>query len=266
MNLTRALVVLDVETTGTDPMTDRIVQFGAVRIEPGGSQECLNMLVNPGCKIPAEATAIHGITDAQVEMRPKFPDLAHLVVGFLADADFAGYRLRSLDLPIVDQELRRCGSKLPTGAEIIDVYGIWAKALPRTLKDAVRFFCGREMPDAHDALADAQATLDVLHGQLAAFPQFEGMSAAALAILSNMGDRVYADLAGKLYKDADGDLRYSFGKHRDTKVRDETGFGHWMLGKDFPGNTLDVLYAELKRLEGRGRGELPFEEAKDIPF
>lgn len=265
MKLTRAMVVLDVESTGVDPMVDRIVQFGAVRLEPDGTSQTVSYLINPNRPIPNEASDIHGITDEVVRNELSFGDLAFQIITALTDADFCGYNLRRLDLPILDQELRRCGSKLPLGTHIIDVYGIWAQMAPRTLSDAVRLFCGRDHGPAHDALADAQATLDVLHGQIAMFSALEGIGAGALAILSNMAERPPADLAGKLYRDGNGDLRYAFGKHRDTKVRDETGFAHWMLGKDFPGNTLDVLYAELKRLEKRP--DLFEQEAgKDLPF
>lgn len=268
MNLTRPLAFLDVETTGTDPVADRIVQVGIATLDTiASTPRTYSKMVHPGRLIPAEASAVHGITDATVDGLSGFSKIAQDVIGQLAGCDIGGYNLRSLDLPILDEELRRCGLKLDlTGVRIIDAYGIFAKLYPRKLGDAVRLFCGREQHAAHNALSDAVDALDVFRGQLDKHPGLTGMSLDGLAAYSCPHDRAFADLAGKLYRDDDGDLRYAFGKARDVKVKDDLGFARWMLDKDFPANTRDVLRAEMDRLWAdckatetkREDGELPF--------
>ncbi len=262
MNDPRPLVSLDLETTGTDPMTSRIVEIALCVDGVAGKK----WLVNPGVPIPAEATAVHGITDADVAMALPFANVAPCVLNILdGSCDLLGYNLRRLDLPLLDEELRRCGHKLKLdGVRIIDCYGIFAKKHQRRLEDAVRVYCNREHEAKHGALADALATRDVLRGQLAAYPDLAAMDRNALAAFSRLGELDYADLAGKLVRDADGDLRYNFGKSKGMKVREDTGFGLWMLGKDFPGNTLDVLSAELARLENETAEQ--HGEQMELPF
>lgn len=267
MNFDRALCVLDVETTGVDPVSDRIVEIAILRVAPSFEVVRFKQGFNPERPIPAEATAIHGITNADMADAPTFGAMAGEVLQQFVGADICGYNLRRLDLPILDQELRRAGFArgLPLhDAKIIDCYGIFAKKHARALADAVRIFCGREHVEAHDAMSDALATLDVLHGQLANHPDLAAMSVAELAKFSNHGDHDYADLAGKLYRDADGDLRYSFGKAKDVKVRDDMGYANWMLNKaSFPGNTNDVLEAELDRLD-KESGPVTDAEPEDL--
>ncbi len=256
MKLLRPLVILDCETTGVDPSTDRIVQIAIVRLEPATlflkpQSELWQTLINPGRPIPADVQAVHGITDEMVkDVKPFAHHKAH-ILEMLAGADLAGYSLRLLDLPILDEELRRCGSKLNLdGVAILDAYGIFAKLYPRRLEDAVRVFCGREMTGQHDAMADTLATLDVLRAQATLSP-LASMDVGAMAKFSQLND--FADLAGKLYRDPDGDLRYAFGKSKGLKVGEDIGFARWMLDKaTFPGNTCDVLRAELDRLAGDG--------------
>lgn len=248
MTFPRDLVVLDTETTGVNPVTDRIIEFGATVLKTDGTRTQWSKRFNPGIPIPAEATEVHGITDADVANEDPFSVWGFKILGALKGRDIAGYNLRGLDLPILDEELRRCNLKLDlTGVNIIDAAGIFFAKEPRTLTAAVQKYCGRDHSDAHGAGADAEATLDVLMGQLAAYEDLAAMDVGALAAFSRRGDKDYVDLAGKLYRDSDGDLRYGFGKPKDVKVKDDPGFGYWMRGKDFAGNTMEVLMVELKR-------------------
>ena len=256
MKLDRSIVSIDLETTGVDPLVDRIVELGMEFLFVGKNgaeptRRGASKRFNPGVPIHPDATAVHGITDADVASCPRFAEFAGKVEETLHGKDLVGYNLRRFDLVILDEELRRCGLKLEiTPAQcIIDCFGIFQKKEPRALADAVRRYCGREHVYAHSAGADAAATLDVLIGQLEAYKDLADMDLNALAVYSR-GDVEYVDLGGKFQRDADGDLVFAFGKNKGRKVRDEGGYADWMLEKgQFPGSTLEVLEAELRRLE-----------------
>jgi len=240
---------LDLEATGIDPVKDRIIELAFVVVYPDGSRKRACRRFNPGMEIPPEATAVHHITDADVANCPPFADFAPQVVKALQGKDLAGYNLWRLDLPMLDEELRRCGLRLDIAdSQVIDCYGIFANKEGRKLADAVKKYCGREHSDAHGAGEDAEATADVLFGQLSFYDDLADLELSKLAEFSRHGEVRYADLAGKLYYDADGDVCYAFGNSRNKKVRDDPGFAEWCLRKDFSGSTKEVLMAELDRI------------------
>jgi DNA polymerase-3 subunit epsilon len=247
--LTRPLASLDIESTGVDPVNDRIIQFGVVVLHPNGQRVEFEKLFNPGIPIPAEATEIHGITDEMVKLAPPFAEFAAQLHAGLRGKDLLGYNLRSLDLPMLDEEFRRCGLSLDLeGVTVVDVQGIFFKKEPRDLSAAVCKFTNHSHEGAHGALADSVATLEVLMGMRSAWPIDVGtMDLAALAAFGQRQENI-ADLAGKLYRDADGDVCFGFGKPKGEKVRNNPGFARWVLGKDFPGSTKDALRAELERI------------------
>lgn len=249
MRLARPLVVFDVESTGVDPVKDRIIEFGAITLRPDGARSPRWVSrFNPGIPIPAEATAVHGIKDEDVKDCPKFERFAKLILQAFQGKDIAGYNLWRLDLPMLDEELRRCGLKLDlTGVNVIDCFGIFSKREPRKLEDAVRKYCGREHEGAHGAGADAEATLDVLIGQAAMYEDLGKMGIGEIAEYSRVSENKVADLAGKLYLDKEGVLRYAFGKYRGDAVADRLDYASWMLGANFPGSTCDVLREFLSR-------------------
>ena len=251
-HFTRPLVSLDLESTGVDPVLDRIIEFGCTVLSPDGTRRHWEQRFNPGMPIPAEATAVHGITDADVVDKPPFGDYAAKILAGLRGRDIVGYNLWRMDLPMIDEELRRCGLRLDlTGVNVIDAFGIFSNREPRDLSAAVKRYCGRSHEDAHGAAADAAATLDVLCGQLAEYEDLRSMDLSALSLASLRGDNQPADLAGKLYR-KNGDLYYAFGKVKDMRVADDPGFGRWMLRQStppFPGSTREVLMAEFERLE-----------------
>lgn len=242
MKLERSICFLDTETTGLNPITDRIIEFAAVVLNPDGTRSEWVQRFNPGIPILSEATEIHHITDADVADCPPFSAHARQINLALQGKDLGGYNLRRFDLQILDTEMRRCGMKLNMdGVHVIDCYGIFAKRESRKLEDAVRRYCGREHVDAHGSLADAGATADVFWGQLQAYPDLAAMDLSTLAEFSQADEVKYADLAGKLYYDGDGHICYAFGQHKDCKVKDQIGFAKWCLSKDFHGSTKDVL-------------------------
>jgi DNA polymerase-3 subunit epsilon len=250
MKISRPMALLDLETTGLDPVTCRIVEIGIVLLNPDGSRLRWKQRFNPGIPIPPEVTAIHGISDDDVKDCPPFSMWAQRIFNALKDKDLGVYNGWRLDLPLLDEEFRRCGLKLNLdGVQVVDAFGIFANKEGRKLEDAVRKFCSREHDGAHGALPDAEATLDVLLGELAAYPDLDEMDLPTLAAFSKTAsDKERVDLAGKLYRDKDGDVRYNFGKARDVKVKDDPGFGEWMMRRDFPGSTVEALEAEFARL------------------
>ncbi len=263
MKLHRPLAVIDLESTGLDPVESRILELGVVVLSPDGSVNSWAQRFNPECPIPSESSAIHGITDADVLDCPVFEVWAPRIWKAIQGKDIAGYNLWSLDLPLLDESLRRFGLKLNLdGVHIIDACGIFMNKEGRKLTDAVKKYCGRDHEDAHGAMADAAATLEVIHGQLQAYPDLGEMDLPTLAAFSRRNSedgRQPVDLAGKLYRDADGDVRYAFGKARDQKVRENPGFGDWMLRQNnpgFPGSTVDALCVEFERLWPTDQGRL----------
>jgi len=253
MKLTRPICYLDIESTGTDPVEDQIIEMAIAMKAPDGKKRRWVQGFKPTVPIKPGATEKHGRTDADVANNPPFSQFAQQVVDVLAGKDLCGYNLWRLDLPMLDEELRRCGLKLDLeGVEVIDCFGIFAKKEARTLSDAVRKYTGKDHDGAHGAWADAVVLDAVLAGQLEAYPDLADLSIEKLAEYSRVGDVVYADLAGKLYYDADGDMCFSFGKSKGRKVADDVDYARWMLSRNFPGSTRDALAKELRRLEEDG--------------
>lgn len=251
--LSRPIAFIDIESTGTNTETDRIIEFAAVVLNPDGSRRKFCQRFNPEMPIPAEATAIHGIIDADVAQYPTFISFAPKLSAALKGKDLGGYNLRAYDLIILDAELRRAGLKLDmTGVRVIDTFGIYRKKHPRKLENAIREYCGRSHEDAHGALPDAEGSLDVWLGQMAAHADIREMTLEQQDDYGlHEGQGRPADLAGKLHYDAGGKLCYSFGKNKGQRIEDEPGFCQWMLRQNspaFPGSTCEVLRAELDRL------------------
>lgn len=250
MELSRPLAFIDIESTGPNPETDRIVEVGVCVLQPAGHpRKVWSARINPGIPIPPEATEVHGITDADVAACKKFAEVGPLLHKALAGKDLAGYNLRSFDLVILDEEFRRIGLRLELGfVRIIDCFNIFRKKAPRDLAAAVKTFCGREITGAHSALADAVSTAEVYLGQMAAFGDLSTMPLNELSEFCRMSDQREADLAGKLYYDQQGYLCFNFGQHKGKKIRDRVDYAEWMLRQTFPGSTRDFIRAELNRI------------------
>ena len=252
IELARPLASLDQECTSLDLENSRIIEIGISVLYPDGRRTNWAQRFCPECPIPPESTAIHGITDADVANCPRFSEHASIIHHGLAGKDILGYNARRLDLPLLDQELRRCGLKLDlTGVQVIDAFGIFSKKESRTLADAVQKYCGRPHEGAHGAGADAAATLDVLAGELATYTDLNAMSIEELAKFSVLGDFEPADIAGKLYRKG-GQLYWAFGKYKDRPVLDDMGYVDWFLSKSFwPGSTKEVIQAEIDKVSGQ---------------
>lgn len=233
----RPLAFLDLETTGTDRTTDRIVEVAIVRLDPDGSIETLDMRVQPGVRIPREATAVHGISNEDVAGAPRFAEIAPRVSAFLDSADLAGYNLRVFDLPVLAKEFERARHPFSLdGRRVVDAQTIYFKKEPRDLASAVRAFAGREHARAHSALADAVATAEVLAGQLERYLDLpRGLDGLHDFSLPPEGRFVDPD---KRFLWRDGEAVFAFGEHKGVALasiaKNNPAYLDWMLHKDFP--------------------------------
>lgn len=220
MRLDRPLVCFDLETTGTDIGRDRAVEIGLVRLEPDGRRTEWVRRVNPEMRIPPEATRVHGITDEDVRDAPKLGEIADELLALLAGADVAGFNSLGFDWPFLAAELERIGRSLDrAGARHVDAMRIFHQKEPRDLSAALRFYCGREHADAHSALADAAATLDILAAQVARYDDLPE-DVAGLHAFCGQGRENRVDGEGKLVWNEAGDAVFAFGKHKGRSLRE----------------------------------------------
>ncbi len=245
MELERPLAVFDLETTGVRIGHDRIVQIAVVRMMPDGTREKWQSLVNPEMHIPAEATAIHGISDADVRDAPVLAELSTEVLRQFEGCDLCGFNILRFDLPFLSEELYRAGTSWDTSAlRVIDALRIYHHFERRDLSAAARFYLGREHAGAHDALVDVEMTADVLLAQL---ERYEDLPKDAAALGEFCGDRKRApDAAGKLLFDDHGGICLSFGKYKGWTIenigRNDPGYMQWLMTKaELPGSTLAVM-------------------------
>jgi DNA polymerase-3 subunit epsilon len=250
LKLERPLLCFDIESTGIDPIADRIVELGVTILNPDGTRKRFSQRYNPEIPIPPGATEVHGITDDDVKGCPKFSEKASGVWRGMQGKDLLTFNGSRFDLAILDEEFRRCGMKLDLSHTAhIDAFRIFQEKEPRNLETAVEVYCGRTHKGAHGAQADADATLDVLLGQLAQYEDLQAMSMEELASFTWRDGQKPIDLAGKLYRDAEGFACYSFGKAKDKRIQDDPGFGQWMLRQTnpgFSGSTCDALRIALR--------------------
>jgi DNA polymerase III subunit epsilon len=243
----RDLVVFDLETTGTSPRVDRIVQFAGVRVfADGRGRETLELKVNPEMPIPKGASDVHGITDEDVKNAPKLIAVADRLITFFDGADLGGYNVISYDLPLLRTELERVGRTLEVqDRRVVDGMVIFKIFESRSLEAALRFYCDEEHETAHDALGDVRATIDVIQAQLDRYERLpkdmEGLTEMLL------GRRVTFD--GKLVWQ-DGKACFGFGKHQgvplQTMVRRQRGYLEWVLGSDFPDDVKTIIRRALE--------------------
>jgi DNA polymerase-3 subunit epsilon len=247
--LKRPLAVFDLETTGTDPLRDKIVEIAVIRVDVSGERCATTRRINPGRPIPEEATAVHGIGDADVATAPLFRDVARELLEFLGDADLAGYNVRRFDVPLLDREFRECGLDLALAERrIVDVMTIYHKKEPRDLTAAVRFFLGRDHGGAHGAKADAEASLDVLHAQLARYPELP-RSVEALDAFCNPVPPGAVDRSGKFVL-REGEVVFAFGKQKGRSLREvaraQRDYLEWILKQDFPEDARSLVEKALR--------------------
>ncbi len=253
LNLTRPLAVFDLETTGTNITSDRIVEIAIIKIQPDGTEENYCKRVNPTIPIPAEISAIHGIFVKDVEGLPTFKDLAPEIVAFIDDADLAGYNSNKFDIPVLAEELLR--AEMPfdvSNRHFVDVQNIFHKMEQRTLAAAFQFYCSKTIENAHSALYDAKATWEVLQSQLIKYNELNG-DVHFLSEFSRANTYQFLDFAGRLAINDKGEAIYNFGKHKGKTIKEvmktEPGYYGWMLDADFPLYTKNCLRKEMEKIK-----------------
>lgn len=243
LNLTRPICFFDLETTGTNVAKDRIVEISILKIHPNGDKETKTWLVNPEMKIPDEAIAIHGISNEKVANEPTFKALSKEIYKLIKDSDLGGFNSDRFDIPLLAEEFLRSDLDFDMKSMAsIDVQTIFHKMEKRTLAAAYKFYCDKDLTDAHSAEADTLATYEVLLSQLDRYPVLEN-NVKKLAEFST--HRHFADFAGFIGYDENGHEVFAFGKHKGQKVLDvletEPGYFGWIMNADFPLYTKKVL-------------------------
>jgi DNA polymerase-3 subunit epsilon len=235
LTLQRPLIVFDLETTGTNVATDRIVEMALIKVWPDGKEETKHYRVNPGKPIPPEVSAIHGITDDMVKDAPPFQQLANEVNEFLKGCDFAGFNSNKFDFPLLVEEFLRSGTDFDSESrKLIDIQRIYHMMEPRTLAAAYKFYCDKDLENAHSAESDTAATLQVLLSQLEKYTHLEG----TVEFLSGVGGRSnLVDFAGRMIYDDQGREVINFGKHKGKLVsevlKNEPSYYEWIMQNDF---------------------------------
>ena len=236
IKLENPLVVFDIESTGTSPRKDRIIELAAIKVNVDGSEESKCWLLNPTIHIPEETTAIHGIADEDVKDCPTFAERAAEIFDFFRDCDLSGYNSDRFDVLCIEEEFARCGYNFASSQrKHVDVQRIYHRKEPRDLTAAVRFFCNRDHAGAHGAEADTRATLDVLKAQFARYEDLP-KSVAELDEWIAPHDPLNADRMG-LIRWKDGEWTVNFGKKKGERLKDlllnEPNFLRWIAKGDF---------------------------------
>ncbi len=243
LKLDRPLIFFDLETTGTNIIQDRIVEISIIKLFPDGHFVEKTRRINPGVPIPAGATAVHGITNEDVAEEPSFRNIAKSMLEFFEDCDIAGFNSNKFDVPLLIEEFARVGLNFDvTDRKFIDVQNIFHKMEQRTLVAAYRFYCGKELTDAHSANADTKATMEVLLKQIEKYPELKN-DVKFLSEFSSGGRSL--DLASRIVLNDNDVPVFNFGKHKGKPVvyvlPNEPSFYNWIMYGDFPKNTKDVL-------------------------
>ena len=244
LNLKNPIVFFDLETTGTNINSDRIVEICYLKVYPNGMEETKTMRINPEMHIPESATAVHGIHDEDVANCPKFKEVAASIAHDIEGCDLAGFNSNRFDIPGLAEEFLRAGVDINMSKrKFIDVQVIYHKLEQRTLSAAYKFYCDKNLEDAHTAEADTRATYEVLKAQLDRYPDELQNDMAFLSEYSSFNRNV--DVAGRMVYDDNGVEVFNFGKYKGMPVADilrkDPGYYSWILQGDFTLNTKQML-------------------------
>lgn len=243
LNLKNPLVIFDLETTGTNIASDRIVEISYLKVYPNGKEECKTLRINPGMPIPPQTTAIHGISDADVADCPTFTEVAKTLAKEIEGCDLAGYNSNRFDIPLLAEEFIRADVDIDLmKRKFIDVQTIFYKKEPRTLSAAFKFYCDGDLENAHSAEADTRATYEVLKSQLDRYEDLEN-DVNFLSKFSSFNRN--ADFAGRIVLDDNDEEVFNFGKYKGQKVADvlkrDLGYYGWILQGDFTLHTKKII-------------------------
>ena len=244
LNLKNPLVFFDLETTGTNINSDRIVEICYLKVYPNGNEESKTMRINPEMHIPEASSAVHGIYDADVADCPTFKDVAKNIANDIEGCDLAGFNSNRFDIPLLAEEFLRVGVDIDMmKRKFIDVQVIFHKLEQRTLSAAYKFYCDKNLEDAHTAEADTRATYEVLKAQLDRYPDVLENDMKFLADYSSYNKNV--DFAGRIVYNEQGVEVFNFGKYKGMSVAEilkkDIGYFGWLMQGDFTLNTKNVL-------------------------
>ncbi|MFO8235217.1 MAG: exonuclease domain-containing protein [Bacteroidales bacterium] len=243
LKLTKPLVFFDLETTGMDIAKDRIVEISLLKIYPNGDSESKTMKINPEMPVPPKTTEIHGISDEDVKDAPKFAEVAKNIQQFIEGCDLAGFNSNRFDLPLLAEEFIRVGIDYDLKKQrFVDVQVIFHKMEKRNLSAAYRFYCNKELKNAHSAEADTEATYEILKAQIEKYDELEN-DVQELAEFSSHNKNV--DFAGRIIYNHKGDEIFNFGKYKGKVVEEvlqkDPAYYGWIINNDFPLYTKRVL-------------------------
>lgn len=263
LNLNRDLCFFDLEATGLNVIRDRIVQIAIIKYsKKDKAPEELTMLINPGIPISEEAMKVHGITPKMLSNKPTFQQVAQKIFDFIGNSDLAGYNSNRFDVPMLMEEFARVGIEFDVSKRrLIDVQRVFYKMEPRTLKAALKFYCGKDLENAHDALADVQATIDVFKGQLERYEGVDLVDADGNIIEAPIkndmqvihdftSDLKTIDATQRLKYDPNGVIVFNFGKYQgkpvaETLYKDRQYF-NWILNKEFSSQVKQIVKRLVK--------------------
>ncbi|MBX3257857.1 MAG: 3'-5' exonuclease [Chitinophagaceae bacterium] len=248
LQLTRPLAFIDLETTGVNLSTDRIIEIAIVKLQTDGSRVVKRKLVNPQMPIPKASSDIHGITNEMVKDAPVFKQVANEIRQFLENCDLAGYNSNRFDLPLLVEEFLRAGLNFDiSDKHLLDVQKVYHMMEPRTLSAAYRFYCDKNLDNAHSAEADAQATFEILESQLQRYSQ---LGTTVESVIKFTGHEQIVDFARRFIMENGVEI-FNFGKHKGRAVTEvlkiEPQYYDWMMKGDFPMHTKQKLTEILNR-------------------
>jgi len=243
LKLNRPIVFLDIESTGINVGSDRIVEISFLKVHPNGDEKVQTWRINPTIPIPKETSEIHGIYDDDVANEPTFAGRAKDIAAFIKGCDLGGYNSNKFDIPMLAEEFARANYEIDLKkSKFIDVQVVFFKKEPRTLSAAYKFYCQKSLENAHTAEADVKATWEVFKAQLEKYDSL-GDTIDELSKFSSNSDA--ADFAGRIVFNKDGEEVFNFGKHKGKKVIDvfgkESSYYNWMMRGDFPEYTKRVI-------------------------
>jgi len=249
LQLNRPIAFIDLETTGVSLSADRIIEIAIIKLMPDNTRQTKRKLLNPQIPIPQASSDIHGITDEMVKDAPTFKQVANEIKMFIDGCDLGGYNSNRFDIPILMEEFLRAGLEIDLSKyKMVDVQHIFYTMEPRTLSAAYKFFCEKELENAHSAEADISATIDVLLAQL---KRYEKLGNSVDSILAVIGEEKIVDYARRFCFDDSGVEIFNFGKHKGkpvmTVLKAEPQYYDWMMRGDFPLHTKQKLTEILNR-------------------
>jgi DNA polymerase-3 subunit epsilon len=251
LNLKIPLCFFDLEATGINITQDRIIEIAVIKVMPNGELIRKHNLINPDIPIPAESTMIHGISNEDVADKPLFKDVAKEYAKFFEGADLSGFNILKFDVPMLVEEFLRAGIEFDySRKKLIDAQKIFHLMEKRTLSAAFKFYCGKEIVDAHSAMADTEATMEVLFAQVERYENQKvtdglgnelGIIKNDMEVLNQLSSSEMIDLAGRMVKNDKGEPVFNFGKHKNKPVltvfKEEPSYYEWMMNGDFPLDT-----------------------------